>query len=66
MKKELNELENPKHESINKVINSYAVKVDHVPSKYTLFGEKMDVIERYINKSYMLKHVILIYYSQLL
>lgn len=48
MQTELNELEDATHESINRVIESYAVKQDHTPSSYTLFGHKLDVIERYI------------------
>lgn len=47
MQTKLNELEDATHESINRVIESYAVKQDHTPSSYTLFGHKLDVIERY-------------------
>lgn len=47
MQAELNELEDATHDSVNRVIESYAVKQDHKASSYTLFGHKLDVIERY-------------------
>ncbi|KAI8068917.1 ClpP/crotonase-like domain-containing protein [Thamnidium elegans] len=49
MQAELNELEDATHDSVNRVIESYAVKQDHKASSYTLFGHKLDVIERCFN-----------------
>jgi hypothetical protein len=47
LNKKLADLEYPTHDKINNVIEEFAVKPDHVPLKYTLFGDKLDIIERF-------------------
>jgi 3-hydroxyisobutyryl-CoA hydrolase len=46
MNKKLSDLDNPTHELINNIIQEYAVKSDHAPSRYTLFGDKLNIIKR--------------------
>ncbi|KAG2204452.1 hypothetical protein INT47_005243 [Mucor saturninus] len=49
MNAKLAELSHPTLDLINNIIQEFSVKADHVPSKYSLFGEKLNIIDRCFN-----------------
>ncbi|KAI7891031.1 ClpP/crotonase-like domain-containing protein [Mucor mucedo] len=49
MNAKLAELSHPTLDLINNIIQEFSVKADHIPSKYSLFGEKLNIIDRCFN-----------------